>query len=353
MIQFTWRMTRAQNFTAVAAIAVVAIVAAVTGPHLAQLYATTVGACDRRSGCAAAATAALVGQDSMLRLWLGVLVVVVPGLIGMFWGAPLVARELEDGTFRLAWTQSVTRARWMLARLLVTGLASVAVAGLVSLIVTWWASPLDRAGMNQFGSFDERGIVPLGYAAFAFTVGVVAGALVRRTIPAMMLTLVGFVAVRLAVKIWLRPFLITPLMRSLALDPASTGYGSSGYLPIAPPATLQPNPPDIPNGWITSIGVVGNHGGATLTASQLARFCPGINNRRGSRGGGVEHVPVPQSVVNRLQDCVARVGTRFHELVSYQPASRYWPLQWYELAIFLAAAFALAALCVWRVRRIG
>jgi hypothetical protein len=349
MIQFTWRMTRVQNFTAAAAIAVVAIVAAITGPHLARLYATTVAACDRRSGCVAAA---LAGQDSTLRLWLGVLVVVVPGLVGMFWGAPLVARELEDGTFRLAWTQSVTRARWLVVRLLVTGLASVAVAGLVSVIVTWWASPLDRAAMNQFGSFDERGIVPLGYAAFAFTLGVVAGALLRRTIPAMLLTLAGLVAVRLAVKVWLRPFLITPLTRSLALDPGSVGYGSSGYLPLAPPATLQPNPPDIPNGWITSITVVSNHGGATLTATDLAKFCPGIGSGRRSNGGA-GHVRAPQNVVNRLQDCVARVGTRFHELVSYQPASRYWPLQWYELAIFLAAAVVLAAACIWRVRRIG
>jgi len=50
---------------------------------------------------------------------------------------------------------------------------------------------------------------------------------------------------------------------------------------------------------------------------------------------------------------ISGIGTRFHELVSYQPASRYWPLQWYELAILLAAAVVLAALCVWRVRRIG
>jgi hypothetical protein len=100
--------------------------------------------------------------------------------------------------------------------------------------------------------------------------------------------------------------------------------------------------------------VLSNHGGATLTATELARICPGIGGgpRReaGGRGG---HVPVPQSAANGLHHCVARVGVRFHELVSYQPASRYWPLQWYELAIFLAAAIALAALCVWRVRRIG
>ena len=61
----------------------------------------------------------------------------------MFWGAPLVARELETGTFRLAWTQSVTRTRWLAVKLALVGLASMAVAGLLSLILTWWSSPID------------------------------------------------------------------------------------------------------------------------------------------------------------------------------------------------------------------
>lgn len=353
MSQFAWRLMRAQNLTAAVAIAVVAIVAAVTGPHLEQLYATTVGACQPRGGCAAAA-AALAGQDATLRLWLGVLVVVGPGLLGMFWGAPLVARELEEGTFRLAWTQSVTRTRWLITRLVVTGLTSAAVAGLASLIVTWWASPVDRAGMNQFTSFDERGIVPVGYAFFAFTLGAAAGALVRRTIPAMLVTLAGFVAVRLAERIWVRPSLITPVTETLALNPATTGYGQQGFLPLAPPATLEPAPPGIPDAWITSDQVVSNHGGATLAATELTRICPGIGSGTlGSRGGHAGHVPAPQAAANAMAGCVARVSAHYHELVTYQPASRYWPLQWSELAIFLAVAMLLAALCVWLVRRIG
>ena len=321
MIRFTWRRARAQNATAAAAIVVVAIVVAVAGR-----------------------------QDSTLRLWLGVLVVVVPALLGMFWGAPLVASELEDGTFRLAWTQSVTRTRWLTVRLAVTGLASMAVAGLLSFVVTWWASPLDRAGMNQFGSFDERAIVPAGYAAFACVLGVAVGVLLRRTLPAMLTTLVAFTAARIAFRIWIRPYLIPPLTKSLALDPASTGYGSAGFLPFAGSPTLQPNPPDIPNAWITSIGIVNRDGGA-LTASELARTCPGIGSGRAGGGGG--HVTAPQSVVTRTHDCVAKVGATFHEVVSYQPASRYWPLQWYELAIFLAAAVVLTGVCVWRVRRVS
>jgi hypothetical protein len=324
MIRFAWRQARAQNATAATAIAVVAVIAALASR-----------------------------DDSTLRLWLGVLVVVVPGIVGMFWGAPLVARELEDGTFRLAWTQSVTRARWLSARLAVTGLASMAVAGLLSLIVTWWASPLDRAGMDQFGSFDERGIVPVGYAAAAFVLGVAVGALLRRTLPAMVTTLVAFVAVRISFRTWVRPHLIPPVTRSLALDPASTGYGSQGFLPfpISGPA-LQPSPPDIPNAWFTAIGIVNKHGGA-LTASELARTCPGIGRGKAGGVGGVGHVKAPQSAVTGLQDCVARVGATFHEVVTYQPATRYWPLQWYELAVFLAASAILAGVCVWRVRRLG
>jgi hypothetical protein len=347
MIQFTLRQARAQNVVAAAAIAVVAVIAAVTGPHLVRLYGAAVASC----GPAGACTAALAGQDGTLRLWLGILVVMVPAVLGMFWGAPLVARELETGTFRLAWTQSMTRTRWLAVRLAVIGLASMAVTGLLSLIVTWWASPLDRAGMNQFASFDERDIVPIGYAAFAFALGVAAGALIRRTLPAMLTTLVAFIAVRVTFRTWVRPELISPVIRSLALSPGSTGYGQQGFLPLAQLSSpaLEPAPPDLPNAWTTSVGIVNSRGGG-LTAGELARICPGLG--KGRQGGGPATKAPPQ-VVNQLQDCVARVGATFHEVVSYQPSSRYWPLQWYELAIFLAAAAALAALSIWRIHRIG
>lgn len=283
MIRFAWRQARTQTATAAAAIAAVA------------------------------AAAAFAGRDSTaLRLWLGVLVITVPAIVGMFCGAPLVAGELEDGTFRLAWTQSVTRTRWLAARLVVTGLASMAVAG------------------------------------------VAAGALVRRTAPAMLTTLVAFIAVRIAFRTWVRPVLFPQLTRSLPLNPATTGYGQQGFLPFAsllPGPALEPAPPGIPNAWFTAIGIVSKDGGA-LTASELARICPGIGDHRGGGAAGGD-VKAPQSVVTGMQDCVARVGETFHEVVTYQPASRYWPLQWYELAIFLAAATMLAGLCAWRVRRIG
>ena len=351
MIGFASRQALGQAIPAVAAVAVVAIAAVVTGPGLARDYHAVLAGCGHggHGGCDGALES-FAGQDRGLRLWLGVLVIVFPALAGMFWGAPLVARELETGTFRLAWTQSVTRTRWLAVRLAVMGLAIVCLAVLVSFIVTWWASPLDRAGMDQFASFDERGVAPAGYALFAFTLGVAAGALARRTMTAMMTTLVLFVAVRVCFRTWVRPHLLRPVTDALALNPASTGYGSAGFLPFPPAPALQPAAPDIPNAWITSIRIVSKHG-STLKASQLARACPGLG--RSGPHGGPAHTQAPPSVVNRLHDCVARIGTSFHEVVTYQPASRYWPLQWYELGVFVAFALVLAALCVWLVRRIG
>ena len=107
MIGLASRQALVQAIPAVAAITIVAIIAAVTGPHLAQAYHVLVAGCGH-GGCGAAAQS-FASQDGGLRLGLGVAVIVFPALAGMFWGAPLVARELETGTFRLAWTQSVTR----------------------------------------------------------------------------------------------------------------------------------------------------------------------------------------------------------------------------------------------------
>jgi hypothetical protein len=310
--------------------------------------------------CVAAVLLAAVAAgrgDGALRLWLGVLVVVAPGLLGMFWGAPLVARELESGTFRLAWTQDVSRARWTVVRLLGTGLAGVAVVGLLSLVVTWWAGPLDRAGMDQFATFDSRDLAPLGYAAFAFALGGLAGAVLRRTVPAMAVTLVAFTAARMAFRLLARPTLLAPGVRALPLEPSSTGYGASGFLPFIPASALQPAPPDMPNAWITSVSIV-NRTGTGLTASVLNKTCPGIGDGRAAGGNpglgaGGNARQAPQSVVNGTQECVARIATTYHEVVTYQAASRYWPLQWLELCVFLAASVALAVLTVWHVRRIG
>jgi hypothetical protein len=361
MIRLTWRQFRTEAAVATAALVAIAVAAAITGPHLVHLYQTTVATCGTKGDCSAASTAFL-RTDASLRSWLGVLVVVGPGIIGIFWGAPLVARELEAGTFRLAWTQSVTRTRWSAVKLGVIGLASMAGAGLLSLMVTWWASPLDLVHMSRFGTFDQRDIVPLGYAAFAFVLGVMAGVLIRRTLPAMATTLVAFVTARLTFIHLIRPHLLGPLHQSLPLDPTSTGFGSSvsGLSFLAtlvgggPQDTLQPSTPNIPNAWLYSTRIV-DKAGHVLTRQVLNNDCPGIGGGPGpvSGPGGPSRRPVPAAAQQALHDCVAKVGATYHEVVAYQPGSRYWAFQWYELAIFLGAALVLAGVCIWWVRRLA
>jgi hypothetical protein len=357
MIRFTWLQSRIQTAAAFGALAIIAVALAVTGPHLVSLYHAGVATCAAHGNCPAARIAFL-RNDSTLRTWLGVLTVALPGVIGIFWGAPLVARELEAGTFRLAWTQSITRTRWLASKLGVVGQASMAVAGLASLMVTWWASPLDRVQMSLFGTFDSRDIVPIGYAAFAFALGVTAGVLIRRPLPAMATTLVAFTGARLAATYWIRPHLIAPLHANIAIGAASiVGYGSDS---LGGQSSLQLASPNIPNAWIYSQQLVGKTG-QPITAQFVQRACPGIGGGGGPAGGasggggllggGGSHSHVSDSAQQRFHDCAVRVTARFHEVVTYQPASRYWTFQWYELAIFLGAALILAGASIWWARR--
>ena len=198
VIAFSWRQFRTQAVIGGAGLVVLGIILLVTGPHLVSIYDTALAQCRASGGASSDCNNPVVSTYSKLQVLAAALVLIVPVLIGMFWGAPLIARELETGTFRLAWTQSVSRMRWLLVKLGLVGLASAAVGGLLSLMVTWWYSPIDKVNQGRFGAaaFGLHGFVPAGYALFAFALGATAGLLFRRTLPAMAVTLVGFIVAR-------------------------------------------------------------------------------------------------------------------------------------------------------------
>jgi hypothetical protein len=348
MIRFAWLQARTQTAVALGALVVVAIVAAATGPHLVHLYDTNVATCVAHGDCSTAVDAFL-RNDKNLGVSLGILVIVIPGLIGLFWGAPLIARELEEGTYRLAWTQSVTRTRWLAVKIAVVGLAGMAVAGLLSLLVTWWASPIDRVNANRFSPpvFDERGIVAIGYAAFAIALGVTVGLLIRRTVPAMATTLAAFAAVRLTTILWLRPHLIKPLHRISQLSPRAIGLRStnSGHFSLLPPS------PHLPNAWIYSTHFA-DGSGHPLSHHFLLSACPRLGAMVGGSPPGADNVmKAPAHLDTVLRDCVAKVAIKYHTVTTYQPAKHYWTFQWIELALFLGAAAILSGFCFWWVRR--
>ena len=320
MIWLTWRQFRAQSIAAAAALTATAIVLGLAGMHLAHLY-TAAGIARCHAGGCSAATAQFAnllnaGFANHLPLVFGTALIVVPAVIGIFWGAPIVTRELETGTSLLVWNQSVSRTRWLATKLGLVGLASMAAAGLFSLLVTWSASRIDKVNMNwlQPSVFSERGIAPIGYAAFAFALGVLAGILIRRTVPAMAVTLMIFTAVQFVMRL-VRGYLIAPLHLFVSL---SGPYAAPIAVQGGGSVSVDPTAVGIPGAWIYSAQVVDAAGHVVQLTPHSAAGLP-------------------------------RHGLR--ELVTYQPASRFWVFQGYETAIFVALACALAGVCIWWIRR--
>jgi hypothetical protein len=345
MIRLALRQFRASTWTAAIGLVTVATVVLATRAHVAAAATAARRACGSDPGCPA--LAAFAHSDAALRTALGLVVILAPALIGAFWGAPLVAREFEAGTHRLVWTQSISRTRWLAVKLAVAGAATVVVTGLLSALVTWWAAPLDRAAAAAYGPFDQHDVVPVGYALFALALGMSAGLVTRRTLPAMVLTLAGLLAVRIVVTQWIRPLAVAPRLTTMALDPSTTGYGSGGNILLGiPPATLQPAPPDIPDAWIRTVRIVDSTG-HPLTNQALHATCPTIGQGHGDAPAG----PAPAAAVQRMHDCVARVGATYHEAVTYQPGGRYWTFQWWEFAVYALIAALLCGYAFHRLRR--
>jgi ABC-type transport system involved in multi-copper enzyme maturation permease subunit len=134
-------------------------------------------------------------------IFTGLLLLVLPMLAGMFWGAPLVAREIEHGTHRLVWTQGVSRLRWAATKIGLVSAAVLVLTAIFAAMLTWWITPVIETSGQRFAYifFDIHGIVVFGYVLFALALGVFAGAVTGRMLPAMATTVVGFLATRLLV----------------------------------------------------------------------------------------------------------------------------------------------------------
>ena len=226
MIWLTWRQFRSQALTALAILAAAAIYFLITGLQMHHAYSADLAACTPHHDCGLSPFAQSYNTAFDLTQ---LLVIAAPGLIGIFWGAPLIGRELETGTDQLAWTQSVTRTRWLAVKLAGVGVASIATAAVLSYLLTWWAGPLDHISGNRFAAmtFSSRDIVPLAYAAFAFALGTTAGLLLRRTLPAMAVTLAVFIGIQILVATFIRPSLLPSTTVTFPVDKTTVSQSAA------------------------------------------------------------------------------------------------------------------------------
>jgi ABC-type transport system involved in multi-copper enzyme maturation permease subunit len=329
MIWLTWRQFRGQALIAIAALTALTVYLVILGLRIRHTYDANVGC---GAGCSLSNARQALEMYSGTLLLTGFLVVLVPALVGAFWGAPLIAREIETGTHRLVWNQSITRNRWLAVKLTFVTLAGVALAGALSALLTWAASPYDKLSGGRFDPmlFPTRNIVPLGYAAFAIAAGISIGLLVRRTVPTMAITLAAFAALQILLPTTIRPHLQTPVTETVAFTADSrvqqfqTDRGQDGGVSVAGYESA------LRGAWILSGSTpLLNADGRQVTRTQID----------GCMTGDFE----------KDMSCLATQNLHF--TAEYQPADRYWTFQWLEFAAYLLLAGLLAGFAFWRIRR--
>lgn len=252
---------------------------------------------------------------------IGVVLLFLPGIIGAFAGAPVLARELETGTFRYAWTQGVGRMRWAFAVIIPGAVGVAVIMGGFGALVSWYNQPLVQAGIKprlQPAFFPATEIAAAGWALAAFALGVAAGLLLRRVLPALA---TGFAA-------WFGLAYLASRLRPHYLTPLTT-------------SSMQASNADLVlDTWWTK-------GGVRVSDAELNTVLQGIGFQMQSGGGKVTVGPGGTGVdpFQYLQQ------HGFRQVTSYQPANRYWTFQWIEFGWLVALAVLLLGATLWLLRR--
>jgi hypothetical protein len=304
MTWVSWRQQRTETFIAAAILVVLAAFLVPTGFNMASAYHDAhLGSClgaNVSGACHMQIDSFLQRFDGMAGLiaWL----TLVPGLLGVLLAAPFIV-PLEQGTYRLDWTQSVSRETWVARKLgLATTSALLAAVGL-TLLLGWWQTPRVRLqGRMENDVFDSQGIVVFGYTLFALALAIAVGVVWRRAVPGLMVGFAGYFVARIFVDTWLR--------QRLGSTHELTWQGRE-------PAVLH-------HAWVITEYPSNAHG------EHVAVLCL----KAGRSDGGVS-----------IPTCAEKMPQYMH--AAFHPASQFWQLQLTETAIFGGLAVLLLAFSAW------
>jgi ABC-type transport system involved in multi-copper enzyme maturation permease subunit len=249
---------------------------------------------------------------------------VIPALIGAFAGAPILARELETGTFRFAWTQGFGRTRWTIAKLVPLAVAVTVATGAFTLLVSWYVQPIFSAGDNNGPLyptlFDLLGVALAAWTLTAFAIGVLAGFLIRRVVPAIVATFAVWAALAVGTGLFLRAHYVAPVVTTNLTIPTQAWVINQGWFRGGSPASL-----DMINTTLAQVDV---------RAVTPELFQPGP--------------ATPATLGDPVQYLIQHGYT---QLTTYQPAGQFWRFQWIEGGWLFALSVILIASTVWLVRR--
>ncbi len=291
MIWVSWRQHRSEAISSLGLLGLLALfLAGISGSMRTAFSHDGIPAClahANSGGCQALIQNFLGRFGLTFNQLLGALLL-VPGLIGVVVGAPLLGREFEHGTWRLAWSQTVPRTRWLATSLAMVTSGLVLLGAAMTAVFTWYRSPMDRlTGQFTQAAFDFEGVTLTAYLLCAFAFATAAGLVMRRTVGAMVAAFFAWLAVRGVVDFWLRARFQQPVTLRLPRS-ADSHYGPN----VVPPMT-------------------GHLGDWVLGSTTTARS----------------------------------------RLVSYQPADRFWHFQFIEAGLYLALAATAMAAAIWLLHR--
>ena len=315
MAWVTWRQHRVALAGVIAPLAAVAVYLGLAGSSMHHAYAAAAGCRPASSYACADALGQFRNAYGPTAQAIAILLLTAPALAGAFTGAPVLARELETGTFRFAWTQGFGRVRWTLGTLVPVAVVVAVAAGAFSLLFSWYYQPFFADGQKTpFAPevFDLRGVAFAAWTLAAFAIGALAGLLIRRVVPAIAATLALYSGLALAVGLHLRQDYATPV---LTREPNLSG---SAW---------------VMSQWWTKGGRFAFAG--RPPNSLLMQDCPAAG-------------PYKQSP-DAITRCLVDHG--YTQWTSYQPGSRYWSFQWIEGGWLLALSVLLVAVTVFLVRR--
>ncbi len=308
MIWLTWRQQRPELLLGGAIMGLLALFLLVTGTDMASTYQSLgVSACltSQSPTCHDVIDAFRTQFQTLSSIvaWFALL----PLIFGILLAAPFV-QELEQGTYRLIWTQGITRTQWVTLKVALLVAAALLVALAFTALLTWWRAPFDHLnGSFQPSAFDVEGVVPLAYTVFAVALGLGVGTVLRRTVPAVAIGLVGFLALRISLETWVRPTFKPPIVSTTSV-------------------ALQRSD------WILGQVLYDRHG-QPANMIDVLRTC---GKAQGSRGMSI------------TGSCLQQHG--YTMSTTYQPGSRFWLFQGIETTIFLALAASLLAVTIWWIR---
>jgi hypothetical protein len=320
----SWRQYRVGLIGALAFLGVLAVYLLVMGLRFHSAY-DSVTSCHPASSQACSDVADLFGTQYFITAEVSAaLLNAVPVLVGVFAGAPILARELDTGTFRFAWTQGAGRIRWTVARLALPAVTVMLVAVAFSQLFGWFYWPFFASGMDsrfagQF--FNLTGVAFAAWTLAAFAIGALAGALIRRAVAAMAAAMAAWAALMLVTYSFLRRHYLAPLLNK------GTGAPGRGNSPA----------------WVLSQWWTGPNG-------KPVPFNMVMQLMQGAPKGPTKQVG-PNSFTTVVDPFRWLTQHGYTEWTSYQPGSRYWPFQWIEGGWLLALSLLLIAATIWVVRR--